>query len=58
MIWLVLLQKPLEQPLATLPVSTATTKPPTAVANTLESPGRHLDPTIVFTMAWGSFSPP
>ena len=31
---------------------------PTAVANALESPGRHLDPIIVFAMAWGSFTPP
>ena len=31
---------------------------PTAVANALESPGHHLDPIIVFAMAWGSFSPP
>jgi len=34
------------------------TKPPIAVANALESPGRHLDPTIVFAMAWGIFTPP
>ena len=33
-------------------------KQPTAVANTLESLSRHLDPIIVFAMAWGSFSPP
>ena len=31
---------------------------PTAVANALESPDRHLEPTIMFAMAWGSFSPP
>ena len=31
---------------------------PTAVANALESLDRHLDPTIVFAMAWGIFTPP
>ena len=48
----------MEQPLAAPPASTAMTKPLTAVANALESPGRNLDPTIVFAMAWGSFPPP
>ena len=48
----------MERPLAALPASTAMTKPPIAVANALESPGRHLDPTIVFAMAWGIFTPP
>ena len=32
--------------------------PPFAVANALESPGRHLDSTIVFAMAGEIFSPP
>ena len=36
---------------------TVVLEPPTAVANALESPGRHLDLTIVFAMTWGSFSP-
>ena len=49
---------PLEQPLAAPPASTATTKPPTIVANALGSPGHQLDPTTVFVEAWQSFSPP
>jgi len=43
---------PLEQPLAAPPVGTATTKPPTTMANALESPGHHLDPTTVFAETW------
>ena len=41
----------MEQPLAAPLASTTMTKPPTALANALESPGRHLDPTIMFTVA-------
>ena len=37
---------------------TSTAEPPTTVANALESPGSHLDPTNVFAVAWGSFPPP
>ena len=43
---------PLEQPLDAPSAGTATTKPPTTVANALESPGHHLDPTTVFAEAW------
>ena len=31
---------------------------PFAVASALGNPGRHLDPSNVITMVWGSFSPP
>lgn len=31
---------------------------PFTVANALESLGRHQDPTIVFAITWGIFSPP
>ena len=41
----------MERPLAAPSANTATTKPPTAVANALECPDHHLDTTIVFAMA-------
>ena len=34
------------------------TEPPITMANTLGSPGCHLDPTTILAGAWQSFSPP
>ena len=36
----------------------STTEPPATVANALEGPGHHLDPSIMIIVAWGSFFPP
>ena len=46
-----------ESACATLPPA-GTAEPPAAMANALEGPGHHLDPSIMIAVAWGSLSPP